>query len=122
MRENKAKKQIKNLGLEHAHNGIKRALGLKSMKFENEAELIKTGVQIVRGSIAKYGFTYRVTMYIYEADEKVRLIFNDSKGISVTEKMPLDAAREYVRECGKNEDYMLMIEVAPNEYDLVSQD
>lgn len=121
MRENKAKRQIKNLGLEQAHNGIKRC-GLGVMKFENEAELIKMGVKIVAASRAKHEPTYRVTMYIYRADEMVQVIYNDFGGINVSGKTPVNIAKEYVRECGKDEDYMLMIEVAPNEYDLVSQD
>ena len=121
MRVNKAKKQIKNLGLEQAHNGIKRC-GLGVMKFEKEAELIKMGVKIVSASRVKHKPTYRVTMYIYRADDTVQIIYNDFGGINVSEKIPVNVAREYVSKFGKNEGYMLMIEVAPNEYDLVSQD
>ena len=116
-----AKKYIKKLGLEKAHNAIKRAVGNKEAIIESEAELFMTAYQMVRGYVEKYNKDYRVTLYILRYDGNAQFFYNDADGINGTDKQPFEVVKGYADNFSANEDYMLIVEIKPNRYAFVSQ-
>ena len=116
-----AKKYIKKLGLEKAHNAIKRAVGNGEALFESEAELFMTAYRMVRGYVEKYNRDYRVTLYILRYDGTAQFFYNDADGINGTDKQPFEVVKGYADKFSANEDYMLMVEIKPNRYIFISQ-
>lgn len=116
-----AKECIKKLGLEKAHNALKRAAGIDGMSFEDEVDVMKFSYQVVGDFVQKYGRSYRVTMYVLRNDGTAQMFYNDWQGINGCIKQPLYKIKEYANAFSKDEDYVLMVETSNNQFSLVTQ-
>ena len=116
-----AKKYIKKLGLEKAHNAIQRIEDSKESVIETEELLYYTAFRLVKCCVGEHNDTYRVTLYILRYDGTAQFFFNEECGINGSRKAPLQDVREYADKFSADEDYMLMVEIKPNRYVLVSQ-
>lgn len=125
MKQADAKNYIEKLGLEKAHNGIKRAVGKEPITFESEEKLLMAAFGMVNNFsqkyIKKYGEDYRVTMYILKKDGTTHLCYNDAQGINLAPNTTLEYAQGYAKKFSKMEDYILLVETEENCFSLVTQ-
>lgn len=121
MKQADAKKYIKKLGLEKAHNGIKQTNENEPMLFECEAKLMLFALQTVTKYAQRYGNRFKVTMYILKKDGTAYLCYNDEIGINMTQNISLEYAQEHVKLCSPEEEYLLMVETDENLFSFVTQ-
>lgn len=123
MTQKEAKKYIKKIGLENAHNGLKRITTMSdTFSFSSDFQLLSYAYSILKNFLSNYDSTYRATVYIYRYDGTFNFLYNDSKGIVGTpERVALDFIQEYAKEHSSTENYILLIETKPNTISIVTQ-
>jgi hypothetical protein len=121
MREKDAKAYIEKLGLEQAHNAIKRISNHGAMEITNINDLMNTAVDLIAGCVQKYGQDYRATVYILRQDGTAHFVYNDSNGFNGTDKQPIEKVKYFAKEFSKDEDYILLVEVEKDKYVIVTQ-
>lgn len=121
MTQKNAQKYIKALGLENAHNGLKRMKGNGEFRLSTDQEIIMTAYKILWGSIQKYGMDYRATMYVMRNDGNVQLMYNDHAGINCSLPENIEFARGMAERFSADEDYLLMVETEPGRFSVVTQ-
>lgn len=118
MRMSEAVKQINKLGLDKGFNAINR-ISHTEVEISSKAELIKFAIpmlNVVRARTASI-----ITMYVYGLNEKISVVFNDKNGYGFIDEITLDEANMLVKENTKNEEYILLIEVASQKYEIVTR-
>ena len=118
MRMSEATKQINKLGLKSGFNAINRSSHTE-VAIGSKPELIKFAIQML--NMAGMGASYIMTMYVYGLNEKISVIFNDRSGYGLIDEVTLDEARTLVQANAKHEEYILLVEVAPHKYEIVTR-
>lgn len=121
MKESKAARYIKSLGLEKSHNAIKRTTGANTFSMSSEVEIFTTAHGIVRGYVQKYSKDYRVTLYILREDGTAQFFYNDYQGINGSTKQPFETVKGYADKFAAEEDYILIVETSPWRFEIVTQ-
>lgn len=118
MRMSEAKKQINKLGLENGFNAINR-ISHTEVAISSKPELIKFAIPML--SVVRARALSIITMYVYGLNEKISVIFNDKSGYGFIDEITLDEAKMLVKENARNEEYILLVEVAPHKYEIVTR-
>lgn len=118
MRMNDAVKQINKLGLDKGFNAINR-ISHTEVAISNKAELIKFAIPML--SVVRVKTASIITMYVYGLNDKISVVFNDKNGYGFIDDITLDEARTLVKENAKNEEYILLVEVTPYKYEVVTR-
>jgi len=121
MKQADAKQYLEKLGLEKAHNGIKRAVGAETMTIESEEKLLMVAFELVNDFIKNYGKDYRVTLYVLKKDGTTHLCYNDAQGINLAPNSSLEYAQGYAKKFSQTENYILVVETDENCFSLVTQ-
>lgn len=121
MKERNKKVYINKLGLENGHNAIKRMFFDVEPCFENDEELMGFSFGLFREYLKKCGMNSPLTLYMLRNDNTAQYIFNDSKSVNISMKLPVHMVKKTVKECFEYDDYILVVETSKNHFTVVTQ-
>ena len=118
MRMSEATKQINKLGLKSGFNAINRSSHTEVV-IGSKPELIKFAIQML--NMSRIGVSSILTMYVYGLNEKISVISTYKSGYGFIDEITLDVARTLVQANAKHGEYILLVEVAPHKYEIVTR-
>lgn len=118
MRMSEATKQINKLGLKNGFNAINR-ISHTEVEISSKSELIKFAIQML--NMSRIGVSSILTMYVYGLNEKISVISTYKSGYGFIDEITLDVARTLVQANAKHGEYILLVEVAPHKYEIVTR-
>ena len=121
MKERNKKVYINKLGLENGHNAIRRMVFDTEPCFEDDNELMGFSFSLFKDYLKAYGMMSPVTLYILRNDNTAQYIFNDSKSVNISMKLPVHMVKKTVKECFEYDDYILVVETSKNHFTVVTQ-
>ena len=121
MKESKAARYIKSLGLEKSHNAIKKTVGIQKLIMDGDVDFIITAIDLVRECMKKKDANYRVTLYALHYNGTAQFFYNDSEGIKGSGRQPLEVVKAYADKFAAEEDYILIVETSPWRFEIVTQ-
>lgn len=118
MRMSEATKQINKLGLKNGFNAINRSSHTEVV-IGSKPELIKFAIQML--NMSRIGVSSILRMYVYGLNEKISVISTYKSGYGFIDEITLDVARTLVQANAKHGEYILLVEVEPHKYEIVTR-
>ena len=113
---------IKKLGLEESHNGIWKQSNQQVVYFTDEVALKNEAMRMLNWYDKTYKdipFAYAI-MYIIFMDGTVRVMLPYSENDFGTMRIPVAEARAFAMKNAAITDYMMLAEVAPSRFAVIS--
>lgn len=118
MKQSEAKNYMKVLGLNTEKNVVSKLLSTHNYELESEEALHKFAVSFLEFSILQ-GFE-NVRVYVYRQNNMIERMIALPTGVGV-KIATLEQVQEYIKDFDEDKQYMLIIEVQPGVFSIVSK-